>query len=92
MSLHSGVGCVVLIFFEDVGVATKLLSSLQSPRLDWPARSTLTPYIPTSSSAQARLTNTNEPMSTTAKVWTQIGLGSNFEKGAVSFIGDDRRI
>jgi len=28
----------------DVDVATKLLSSLQSPRLDWPVRSMLTPY------------------------------------------------
>jgi hypothetical protein len=40
-------------FSEDVNVATKLLSSLQSPKLDWPARCTLTPYLPTSGSARA---------------------------------------
>ena len=92
MSLHNGVGCMVLIFFEDVNVATKLLSSLQSPILDWPARSTLTPYLPTSGSAQVWLNETNKPVSTTATASTQIGLGFNFEKGAFSFIGDDRRI
>jgi hypothetical protein len=78
-------------FSEDVNVATKLLSSLQSPKLDWPARCTLTPYLPTSGSARARLTETNKPMSTTAMASTPIGLGVNFGHGAVSFIGDDRR-
>ena len=83
---------MVLISFEDVNVATKLLSSLQSPILHWPARSTLTPYLPISGSVRARLSGTNKPVSTTATASTQIGLGFNSEHGAVSFIGYDRRI
>ena len=90
MSLHNGVGCMMLIFFEDEDVAKKLLSSFRSPRLDFPARATLTRYLPSRNSVRARVTETGNPMSAAERTSTPIGLGLNFGKGAVSFIGDDR--
>jgi len=91
VSLHNGVGCMMLIFFEDEDVAKKLLSSFRSPRLDFPSRSTLTQYLPSKDSVRARVTEMSKPMSTTERASTPIGLGLNFGKGAVSFIGDDRK-
>lgn len=92
MSLLNGVCYMVLIFFEDANVASKLLSSFRSPKLDWPARSTLRPYLPTSGSLRARLTGLNKSVSTTAIPSSQIRLGFNPKRGAFSYIGGDRRI
>ena len=71
-------------------MAKKLLSSFRSPRLDFPPRSTLTRYLPSRDSVRARVTETSKPMSTTERASTPIA-GFNFGKGAVSFIGDDRK-
>jgi hypothetical protein len=82
---------MTLILFEDEDVAKKLLLSFRSPRLDFPARCTLTRYLPSRDSVRARVTEMCKPMSATERASTPIGLGLDFGKGAVSFIGDDRK-
>lgn len=92
VSLHDGIDRMVLIYFEDVDMATKFLSSLQSPMLDWPTKATLTPFCPTSGSVRALLTETYKPVSGPIKMESP-GLGITPQGGPFrSYIGYDRRI
>ena len=78
-------------------MATKYLSSLRTPTLDWPAnlKTMLMPHFPTSGSARARLTETTKLVPTTKTA--SIGLGFDTQVGQPeagpfrSYIGYDRR-